>query len=62
VLINDPSAKTVPLLISEFSTQERIKYGMIMTGGAIVSLPPVLIAFLFQKRLVSGLTAGAVKG
>lgn len=62
VLINDPSSKTVPVMISEFSTQESIKYGMIMAGGAIVSLPPVLIAFIFQRRLVSGLTAGAVKG
>ena len=62
VLINDPVQKTVPVMISEFSTQERINYGLIMAGGAIVSLPPVLIAFIFQRRLVSGLTAGAVKG
>ena len=62
VLINDATSKTVPVMISEFSTQERINYGMIMAGGVIVSLPPVLIAFIFQRRLVGGLTAGAVKG
>jgi ABC-type sugar transport system, permease component len=62
VLINDPANKTVPVMIAEFSTQDQIKYGMIMTGGIIVSLPPVLLALIFQRRLISGLTAGAVKG
>jgi multiple sugar transport system permease protein len=62
VLMNDPANKTVPVVVAEFSTQDQIKYGMIMTGGIIVSLPPVLMALLFQRRLISGLTAGAVKG
>jgi multiple sugar transport system permease protein len=62
VLMNDPANKTVPVVVAEFSTQDQIKYGMIMTGGIIVSLPPVLLALLFQRRLISGLTAGAVKG
>lgn len=62
VLVNDPANKTVPLIISEYSTQERINYGLNMAAGVIVSLPPVLIALIFQKRLVGGLTAGATKG
>lgn len=62
VLVNDPANKTVPLIISEYSTQERVNYGLNMASGVIVSLPPVLIALIFQKRLVGGLTAGATKG
>lgn len=62
VLVNDPANKTVPLVISEYSTQERINYGLVMASGVIVSLPPVLIALIFQRRIVSGLTAGATKG
>lgn len=62
VLVNDPANKTVPLIISEYSTQERINYGLNMAAGVIVSLPPVLIALIFQRRLVGGLTAGATKG
>jgi multiple sugar transport system permease protein len=33
-----------------------------MAGGIIAALPPVLLAFVFQRYIVSGLTAGAVKG
>jgi multiple sugar transport system permease protein len=62
VLVNDAANKTVPLVISEYSTQERINYGLVMASGALVSVPPVLIALVFQRRIVSGLTAGATKG
>jgi multiple sugar transport system permease protein len=33
-----------------------------MAGGIIAALPPVILAFLFQRYIVSGMTAGAVKG
>lgn len=62
ILMNDPSGKTVPVVVAEFSTQDQVKYGMIMTGGVLVSLPPVILALIFQRHLISGLTAGAVKG
>lgn len=56
------SAKTLPVVISEFSTQFSLEYGLMMTGGVLASIPPVVLAFLFRRQLVSGLTAGAVKG
>ncbi len=59
---NTLAAKTLPVVISEFSTQFSVEYGLMMTGGVLASLPPVALAFLFRKQLVSGLTAGAVKG
>lgn len=59
---NTLAAKTLPVVISEFSTQFSLEYGLMMTGGVLASLPPVVLAFLFRKQLVSGLTAGAVKG
>ena len=32
------------------------------TAGVLTSLPPVLIALIFQKYIISGLSSGAVKG
>jgi len=62
ILVNDPVAKTAPVLLTEFSTQFQIDYGMTMTAATLVALPPVLLAFIFQRYIVRGLTAGAVKG
>ena len=57
-----PAAKTMPVVISEFSTRFGLDYGMMMTGGVLASIPPVFIAAFFQRYLVQGLSAGAVKG
>jgi len=54
--------KTITVIVTEFSTQSGIDYGLMMTGGVIGSIPPLIIAFLLQRYIVSGLTAGAVKG
>ncbi|MCS6847783.1 MAG: carbohydrate ABC transporter permease [Anaerolineae bacterium] len=62
ILSHSLGSKTLPVIISEFSTQFGLDYGMIMTGGVIASLPPVLLALFFQRYLVQGLTAGSVKG
>jgi multiple sugar transport system permease protein len=35
---------------------------MLAAGGLIAALPPVIIAFVCQRYIVSGLTAGSVKG
>lgn len=59
---NTLSAKTLPVVISEFSTQFSLEYGLMMTGGVLASLPPVLLAIAFQRHILAGLTAGGVKG
>jgi multiple sugar transport system permease protein len=33
-----------------------------MAGGILAAVPPVVIALIFQRYIVSGMTAGAVKG
>lgn len=62
VLSFTTSSKTMPVAISEFSTRFGLDYGMIMTGGVLASIPPVLLAMAFQRFLVQGLAGGAVKG
>ncbi|CCQ92641.1 Carbohydrate ABC transporter membrane protein 2, CUT1 family [[Clostridium] ultunense Esp] len=60
--INDSSAKTISLAIGEFSVKFSVDYGMMTAGGVLSSIPPVLIALIFQRFIVQGLTSGSVKG
>jgi multiple sugar transport system permease protein len=54
-------AKTLPVLIGEFSTKLGLEYLKIAAAGVLASLPPVLLALFFQKFIIRGLTSGAVK-
>ncbi|MCK4419928.1 carbohydrate ABC transporter permease [Candidatus Aerophobetes bacterium] len=62
LILTSISAKTLPVLISEFSTKFGADYVMMSTGGVLASLPPVVLALIFQKFIIKGLTGGAVKG
>ncbi len=56
--------RTVPVaiaLISGASTYE-LPWGNIMAASVIVTVPLIVLVLIFQRRIVSGLTAGAVKG
>ena len=55
------NAKTLPVLIGEFSTKLGLEYLRIASAGVLASLPPVLLALIFQRFLIRSLTAGAVK-
>ncbi len=55
------AAKTIPVAIAEFSGKHYVDYEMIAMGGVIASLPPVLIAIVFQKYIVMGMTSGGIK-
>jgi multiple sugar transport system permease protein len=57
-------ARTVPAAIAFFTgaTQFEIPYGSIAAASVVISVPLILLVLLFQKRIVAGLTAGAVKG
>ena len=59
-----PDARTLPVIIANFPAQAsmQIPFGEIMAAGIISSIPLFLLVFIFQRRIVAGLTAGAVKG
>ena len=61
VFTSSLSAKTIPVAIAEFNGKFTIDYGMISVAGIIGSLIPVLIAIVFQKYIVMGMSAGGVK-
>lgn len=56
------AAKTVPVAIAEFTGRYAVDITAMMTGGILAALPPVILALIFQRFIVSGLSAGAVKG
>jgi multiple sugar transport system permease protein len=56
------AAKTVPVAIAEFVGRYVVNITGMMAGGILAALPPVILALVFQRYIVSGLTAGAVKG
>jgi trehalose/maltose transport system permease protein len=59
-----PNARTLPVIIANFPSQfsMQIPFGEIMAAGIVSSLPLIALVFIFQRRIVAGLTAGAVKG
>mgnify|MGYP001026109930 CR=1 FL=1 len=63
-LTSSPAARPVPAAIAFFtgSTQFEIPYGTITAASVTISIPLIIMVLLFQKRIVAGLTAGAVKG
>jgi multiple sugar transport system permease protein len=62
IFTNTTASKTIPVAIAEFTGRNAVDFGMIATGGVLASLPPVLIALVFQRYIVGGLAAGALKG
>ncbi|GHC18043.1 carbohydrate ABC transporter permease [Aidingimonas halophila] len=58
------SQRTVPVAIALISggSQHELPWGPIMAASVTVTVPLVVLVMIFQKRIVSGLTAGAVKG
>ena len=63
-LTSTPDARTVPAAIAFFtgSTEFEEPLGTISAASIIISIPLIVLVLLFQKRIVAGLTAGAVKG
>lgn len=59
---SDTRAKTLPVAIADFAAGRATDYGLISAVGLLAALPPVLIGFFLQKSLLSGLSAGGVKG
>lgn len=56
------AAKTAPVAIAEFIGRFAVNINGMMAGGILAAVPPILLALIFQRYIVSGLTAGAVKG
>jgi multiple sugar transport system permease protein len=63
-LTSSPDAFTVPVAVANFSGSQdfEIPLGTISAASVVITIPLVLLVIIFQKRIVAGMTAGAVKG
>ncbi|MET0614025.1 MAG: carbohydrate ABC transporter permease [Thermoleophilaceae bacterium] len=63
-LTTSPKAFTVPVAVANFTGSQKfeIPLGTISAASVVITIPLVFLVIVFQKRIVAGLTAGAVKG
>jgi ABC-type glycerol-3-phosphate transport system permease component len=61
-IMTSPPRQTIPVGIANFTGLYSIPWGDIAAASVVVTVPLVILVLIFQKRIVEGVTAGAVKG
>ncbi|GAB5464764.1 MAG: carbohydrate ABC transporter permease [Candidatus Kapaibacteriales bacterium] len=59
---SDEAHRTLPVGLNFYLGNQSVDWGRLMAGASISAMPVLLLFFLFQKQIIKGLTAGAVKG
>lgn len=62
MLTSTIDAQTLPIVISGFVFDFTTSFSLVNAAGVVAIIPPVILAILFERYIVGGLTAGAVKG
>lgn len=62
LILSGKNTKTLPMAIFNFMSYTEVNWGGLMAAAVIITLPVIIISLVLQKYVVSGLTAGAVKG
>ncbi|NSX53539.1 carbohydrate ABC transporter permease [Parasulfitobacter algicola] len=58
----DRNSRTVPVTIVNSLTEFNIDWGVIMATGMLLAIPPIIFTFIASRQIITGMTAGAVKG
>jgi ABC-type glycerol-3-phosphate transport system permease component len=61
-LTTDEAAQPITVAVSRFAGEHTIPWGEIAAAAVMVTIPLAILVLILQRRIVSGLTAGAVKG
>jgi multiple sugar transport system permease protein len=61
ILTSTTASKTLPVVVAGFATDVTTQRTLMATGGVLAIIPPLALAFVFQRLIVQGLTSGAVK-
>jgi multiple sugar transport system permease protein len=56
------ASQTLPIIVAGITSDFTVSFSFLNAAGVLAVLPPVLLAVIFERHIVSGLTAGAVKG
>ena len=62
VLLRSPQNQTLMVWLASFTTERGTDWGSLMAGATMTSIPVVVFFLIVQRRIVTNLTAGAVKG
>ncbi len=62
LVLTNRFTRTLPVKVSLFITEHNIEWGQIMAIGTLIAIPPLVVTFLASRQIITGLTAGAVKG
>lgn len=62
MLFTNGASRTIPVALKNLIGQLGVQWDLLTAGGIVTIIPVCIMFFFAQKRLVSGLTAGAVKG
>lgn len=57
-----PEHQTVPVAIALFRGRYQVPWGQVLAAAVVATVPVAIIVLAFQRRIVAGLTAGAMKG
>ena len=56
------NSRTVPVTIVNSLTEFNIDWGVIMATGTLLAIPPIIFTFMASRQIITGMSAGAVKG
>jgi multiple sugar transport system permease protein len=62
LVMTDPSRQTMPVGIALFQGEHTVPWGEIAAASLITTAPLIVLVLFFQRRIVTGLSAGAIKG
>jgi len=62
IFTNTEALRTLPVALTFFQGKQSVDLGHLMAGAGLSALPVLLLFIVFQRKIISGLTAGAVKG
>jgi multiple sugar transport system permease protein len=60
--LSNRNTRTVPVTIVNSLTEYDIDWGVIMATGTLLAVPPIIFTFVASRQIITGMTAGAVKG
>lgn len=61
-ILTSSKVRTIPIALQNMIGEFRIEWGLLTAGGVLSALPVIILFFFIQKQLITGMTAGAVKG
>ena len=62
LVLTDRTTRTLPVAVSLYVTDIGVDWGKIMALSSLIAIPPHIFTFVAARQIITGLTAGAVKG